>query len=58
MVIFEESHQLAYNLLTAKNNLDEKFIFVEFDQDNLFNLSIKHDENQWNELKIQAETSG
>ena len=39
IVIFEESHQLAYNLLTAKNNLDEKFIFVEFDQDSLLNLS-------------------
>ena len=30
-IVIEESHQLAYNLLTANNSLDEKYIFVEFD---------------------------
>ena len=39
LIIFEESHQLAYNLLTAKNNLDEKYIIVEFDEDKIINLS-------------------
>ena len=31
-IVVEESHQLDYNLLNNKTNLEDYFIFVEFDK--------------------------